>query len=88
MTNAPQRQTVYRPSKGFHATASAAPAPLPPLFAKHPFPHIVSAFGEFNALVFAANQEPNHPEIHQGDFAQYPEFFVRCNHLLPIEGWR
>ena len=28
------------------------------------------AFGEFNALVFAANQEPNHSEIHQGDFDQ------------------
>ena len=28
------------------------------------------AFGEFNALVFAANQEPNHSKIHQGDFDQ------------------
>ena len=36
MTNGTQRQTVYRPIKVFHATASADPATLPPLFAKHP----------------------------------------------------
>ena len=38
--------------------------------AKHPFVHIGRALDEFNAFIFAANQEPNHPEIHQGDFAQ------------------
>jgi hypothetical protein len=32
--------------------------------AKNPFAHIGGALDEFNALIFAGNQELNYPEVH------------------------
>ena len=38
--------------------------------AKNPFAHVGRASNQFNPNVFAANQKPNHPEVHQGDLAK------------------
>jgi hypothetical protein len=42
--------------------------------ANNPFAHIGRALDEFDALIFAANKEPNHLKIHEGDFAQIQDF--------------
>jgi hypothetical protein len=42
--------------------------------AKHPLPHIGRALDEFNALLLAAIQEPNHPNVDQGNFAQIQNY--------------
>ena len=42
--------------------------------AKNPLAHIGRALNQFNALIFTANQKSNHPEVHQGDFAQVEDF--------------
>src|SRR5206468_3040738 len=42
--------------------------------AKNPLAHVGRALYEFNALVFAADQEPNHRDVHQGDLAQVQDF--------------
>jgi hypothetical protein len=31
--------------------------------AKHPLAHLGRALDEFNAIILAANQEPNHPNV-------------------------
>ena len=46
------------------------------------------ALHQFNALLFAANQEGNHPEIHQGDFTQVQNFAHAGGRSLPSEGRR
>src|SRR4030095_15709067 len=41
---------------------------------KHPFANVGRALEELNALVFTANQELNHSEVHQCDLAQVQDF--------------
>jgi hypothetical protein len=42
--------------------------------AKYPLAHPERAFRQFNALVFASDEEANHTEVHQGDFAEVEYF--------------
>src|SRR5260221_14450234 len=42
--------------------------------AKNPLTHVGRALLQFNALLFAANQEPNHRYVHQCDLAQVQDF--------------
>jgi len=44
--------------------------------AKNPLAHIRRALNQFNALIFATNQETNRHEVHQSDFAQVQHFTV------------
>src|SRR5215470_566009 len=42
--------------------------------ANYPFAHVGRALHQFNALVFASDQELNHPEVHERDLAQVQDF--------------
>src|SRR5215471_2641785 len=63
---------LYPLPMSYRRLGSVIPFPLHSLraFAENPLTHIGRALNQFNALIFAANQEPNHHEVHQSDFAQ------------------
>ena len=42
--------------------------------AKHPLVHVERAFYQFNALVLAVNQEPNHIDVDERDLTQIQDF--------------
>lgn len=42
--------------------------------AEHPLAHIEGALYQFNALVFASDQEPNHHDVHQRDLAEIQNY--------------
>src|ERR1700757_2349419 len=42
--------------------------------ANDPLAHIERTLDQFNAVVFAANQEPYYLQVHQGDFAEVQNF--------------